>query len=62
MDNVREWHQEADGVSVPQDEQFEVDGEMLDCPGDDSGSGSNIINCACCLLFEEGSTDETQEE
>jgi hypothetical protein len=71
MDNVREWHQDADGQSVPQDQPFDVMGEDMDCPGDDAGSPENVINCACCTLFEpplsdmfdEGSsTDETQEE
>ena len=52
MDNVREWHQDADGQSVPQDQPFDVMGEDLDCPGDDSGSPENVINCACCMLAD----------
>jgi hypothetical protein len=52
MDNVREWHADADGQSVPQDEPFDVMGEDMDCPGDDDGSPENVINCACCLQFE----------
>jgi hypothetical protein len=64
MDNVREWHQDADGQSVPQDQPFIVMDEELDCPGDDSGSPENVINCACCTLFEEGASteEEPQEE
>jgi hypothetical protein len=53
MDNVREWHQEADGQSVPQDQTFTVMDEDMDCPGDETGSPENVINCSCCLLFEE---------
>jgi hypothetical protein len=53
MDNVREWHQDADGQRRSQDEPFDVMDEQLDYPGDDvNGSGANIINCACCMFFE----------
>jgi len=53
MDNVRDWHAEVDGESIPQEEMFIVDGEEMNGPGDDSASSENIINCACCLLAEE---------
>jgi len=36
-----------DGVRVPLNENFNVDGEMLEYPGDPSGSAGNIINCRC---------------
>jgi len=62
MDNVREWHQDADGQSVPQDEPFIVMGEEMDCPGDDAGSPENVINCACCTLFEPPLSDMFNEE
>ena len=52
LDNVREWHQDADAQSVPQDEPFNVNGEDLDCPGDEDGSPENIINCACTMTLE----------
>jgi hypothetical protein len=52
MVNTRAAHQDADADDpVPQDEPFVVDGEELDCPGDESGSPENIINCGCCVLF-----------
>jgi hypothetical protein len=52
MVNTRDAHQDADADDpVPQDEPFVVDGEELDCPGDESGSPENIINCGCCVLF-----------
>ena len=50
--NVRPAHEQA-GLDyppdrgIPIDEPFEVDGEELDYPGDDSGSPANIINCHC---------------
>ena len=54
--NTRTWHEDMDGVSIPMDEQFEVDypdgTDMMDGPGDDSADGANIINCGCVLLFE----------
>jgi hypothetical protein len=60
--NTRAWHEEMDGVSIPMDEQFEVDSpdgmDLMDCPGDDSAGGSNLINCECCLLLEEPPTGE----
>ena len=52
MDNVRPTHQEVDGTSIPQDEQFEVGDYMMNCPGDDSAGPEEVVNCACCLLFE----------
>jgi uncharacterized protein with gpF-like domain len=61
-DNVRPWHEEADGQSVPQDEPFIVMGEEMDCPGDDAGSPENVINCACCTLFEPPLSDMFNEE
>lgn len=56
MENVRQWHQDAEADyadGIPQDEPFIVMEESLDCPGDEvNGSGANVINCACCMLFE----------
>lgn len=48
---VRDAHREADGTIIPEDEQFTVDDELLDGPGDPSGSPENIINCRCTLAF-----------
>lgn len=53
MDNVRDWHAEVDGESLPQEEMFTVNGEEMNGPGDDNASPENLINCACCLLAEE---------
>jgi hypothetical protein len=57
MDNSREWHIEADGQEVPIDEQFEVGGESVDCPGD--GSDFNVVNCNCDLSYSTTPTEET---
>jgi len=45
----RDAHAEADGQSVPLNAPFVVDGEMLDYPGDPSGSAANVINCRCAV-------------
>lgn len=49
--NTRPWHLVMDGVTVDMDEPFEVDGEEMMYPRDDSlGAGpGNIINCACAV-------------
>jgi len=36
---------------VPVGQSFEVGGELLDYPGDPSGSGWNIVNCRCFTAF-----------
>ena len=46
-DRVREAHLEANGQIVGMDELFNIGGEMLDYPGDPSGSPENTINCRC---------------
>jgi len=62
---VKEWVPTVDGRTrpehaamasaqpIPLDEQFDVGGEMLDRPGDPSGSPENVINCRCAILTEE---------
>ncbi|MCD8208419.1 MAG: phage head morphogenesis protein, partial [Bacteroidales bacterium] len=51
-DKTRDAHGEADGQAVPEDEPFEVGGEQLMYPGDDSmgASGWNIYNCRCTMI------------
>lgn len=48
-DRTRETHSEASGQSVGLNEDFEVGGESMSCPGDPSGSAENVINCRCVL-------------
>lgn len=47
-------HVVMDGVSVPVDAAFEVQGDLLQYPGDPSGSAGNVINCRCTLLYGRG--------
>lgn len=42
-------HSQMDGVEVPINSPFIVNGEALMFPGDPNGSAGNIINCRCSL-------------
>lgn len=44
---TRDSHRDMQGVQVPLDEPFIVDGEELMFPGDPMGSPGNVINCRC---------------
>lgn len=46
---TREAHEDADGLRTPMDDPYEVDGEALMFPGDDSlgASAGNTIQCRC---------------
>lgn len=50
--NTRPAHAVMDGMTIPEDEPFVVDGEELMFPRDDSmgASAGNIINCACSCI------------
>lgn len=52
-ERTRETHVEADGQTVPLEQPFTVGGELLDYPGDPSGSDEEVINCRCTVLYEE---------
>lgn len=53
-DRTRESHREmASAEPIPLNEKFEVDGELLDRPGDPAGSPDNVINCRCAIITEE---------
>lgn len=53
-DRTRPEHREMDNYGpIELSEKFDVGGEMLDRPGDPSGSPENIINCRCALIYEE---------
>lgn len=43
----RPEHMAMDGVRVPLNESFNVDGDMLEYPGDSNGKPENITNCRC---------------
>lgn len=42
---TRDWHGEADGQQVNLDEDFTVNGEKMEYPGDMSASAENVYNC-----------------
>jgi hypothetical protein len=51
MVNTRDTHAALDGVTIPQDEAFQLsDGDRLMYPGDPSGSPENVISCHCVLI------------
>ena len=49
----REWHEEVNGTTLPLNEPFVVNGELLMQPLDTSmgASADNIANCRCWLTF-----------
>lgn len=48
---VREAHEQANGQTVGLTMPFQVGGEMLQFPGDPSGSPDNVIGCRCDLII-----------
>jgi len=46
-DRSREWHAAMDGVVVGIDEDFDLDGEPCDGPGDPSLGPENVCQCRC---------------
>lgn len=50
--STRPEHAEADGQSVDILDNFDVGGESLAYPGDDSGSPENTINCRCEVTYD----------
>ena len=50
---TRDWHAEVNGQTKPIEEPFEVNGELLQFPRDDSygASGGNIVNCRCTVTY-----------
>ena len=51
---TRETHDEADGQTVAMDELFNVNGSLLDFPGDWSNNAdlAEIIQCRCSLIYQ----------
>lgn len=49
----RDSHAEVNGITIPIDEPFELQGGMMLFPGDDSlgASDDEIVNCRCSLEF-----------
>jgi HK97 family phage portal protein len=60
---TRPAHAEADEQQVGIDEQFIVDGEALDYPGDSSGSARNVIQCRCSMYMRRSKiTDRSHDD
>jgi hypothetical protein len=58
----RATHVQANGQTVPMDEDFTVGGRPMAYPGDPRGGASNVINCRCVLIYvtpEDVVTDDT---
>lgn len=61
-DRTRHEHRLLDGVHVPVDEDFEVDGYKIEYPGDPSAEPEMVYNCRCTMIcrikgFEKDFTD-----
>ncbi len=50
---TRDWHAEVNGQTRPILEPFDVDGELLLFPRDESlgASGGNVVNCRCSVTY-----------
>ena len=50
---TRDWHAEVNGQTKQITEPFEVNGELLQFPRDESlgASGGNIVNCRCSVTY-----------
>jgi len=51
---VRDSHASMNGVTIPIDEDFIVDGKSMSGPGDADGGPEEICNCRCTLLSSFG--------
>jgi SPP1 gp7 family putative phage head morphogenesis protein len=49
-DRTRHEHRLLDGVHVPVDEDFEVDGYKIEYPGDPSAEPEMVYNCRCTMI------------
>ena len=49
-DKTRDDHRILDGVTIPLDEMFEVDGYELEYPRDPNGDPCQVYNCRCRLV------------
>jgi hypothetical protein len=52
FNRTRQAHRDAHNQKVPLDAKFEVGGELLEYPGDPSGSASNTISCRCVVGYD----------
>jgi hypothetical protein len=50
--SAREAHLDIDGQRRSLSQEFDVDGEKLEYPGDPAGSAGNVINCRCVIGYD----------
>lgn len=65
LPNVRESHQDVDGLEIDEDEPFELPGGLLMYPHDThlGADASEIINCACaCIRRPKGNLDTVTQQ
>lgn len=51
-ENERSTHRAMDGKAINENDQFNVDGDLMDAPGDPTASAENRVNCQCTLGYE----------
>lgn len=52
-ERTRAAHDDADGQTVGLEDDFDIDGEAMEFPGDwDGGSAENTIQCRCTVTYE----------
>lgn len=63
-DRMRDWHADVDSTIITIEEPFEVNGEYMMHPGDDTlgATASNLINCRCSVSYELWLPDEVDLE
>lgn len=44
-------HFDIDGLRVPKGQKFNIQGDLLDYPGDPNGQAANVINCRCTVAI-----------
>ena len=52
-DRTRVEHREANGKTVPMEEDFIVGGVPMEYAGDPRGGAKNVINCRCAVIYVE---------
>lgn len=60
-DRTRESHEELDGVTIPVDEPFVIDGDEGMFPGDFS-EARNVINCRCAVQYNVVATNKPMHD
>ena len=61
-ERTRETHSEADGQTVPLNDDFEVGGTAMAFPSDPNGPPEEVINCRCAVIYSEVPTRQNTNE